>query len=235
MIKIARKSKKVMRKKWDERVAQLKKECVCDFAFDDLPIKPQRVMHEVQKVIDDKTIITTEVGQCQMWAMHFLKIMKPRHFISSGGLGTMGFGFPAALGAKVAKPDHRIIDVAGDGSFLMVCQDLATSVEYDIPVTVVVLHNQWLGMVRQWQDLFYERRFSATNLGPIPDFTKIAEAHNAKGIKVTRPNEILPALKEAVKSDVTTVVDIMIDPEEKIFPMVPAGASLADMIDCKRR
>ena len=226
-----------------EKVMQWIKECkgCLDYEYDEKPIKPQRVMKELNKIIDDQTIVVTEVGQCQMWGAHFLNIDKPRHFISSGGLGTMGFGFPASIGAKVACPDCKVIDVAGDGSFQMVMQDLATCVIEDIPVVVVILDNRTLGMVYQWQSLFYNKRPSATQLDhagvgkgrvvpEVPDFAKLAEAFGAKGIKVDSPGEVGSALEEALKSDVVTVVDVKVDKEENILPMVPAGGRIDKMI-----
>ena len=216
---------------WDKKVAAWKKEYAPVYDYDCVPIKQQCVMKEINRILDDRTIITTEVGQCQMWAAHYLNIKNPRHFISSGGLGTMGFGFPAAIGAKVAKPDHKVIDIASEGSFLMTGQDLATCVVEDIPVTVVLLENRYLGMVKQWQDLFYGKRRSHTYLGEVPDFVKYAEAFSAKGIRVEKPGEIRPALLEATKSDEPTIISIKVDPEEHILPMVPPGGRLDKMIE----
>lgn len=231
ILKTVAKLKSKKRGVWNEKVKKYFKEYAPFYDFDDKPIQPQRVMKEINKLIDDKTIITTEVGQCQMWAAHYLNIKHPRTFISSGGLGTMGFGFPASLGAKVAKPDHKVLDVGSDGSFIMTGQDLATSVTEDIPVTVVILNNHYLGMVKQWQDLFYEKRRSHTYLGHSPDFIKFADAFGAKGIKVEKPGDIAPALKRAIKSSVATVVDIEVDPDAYVLPMVPPGGQLNKMIE----
>ncbi|MBN2250800.1 MAG: biosynthetic-type acetolactate synthase large subunit [Candidatus Altiarchaeota archaeon] len=216
---------------WDKKVAQWKNEYAPVYDYDCVPIKQQCVMREINRMIDGKTIITTEVGQCQMWAAHYLNIRNPRNFISSGGLGTMGFGFPAAIGAKVAKPDCNVIDVASEGSFMMTGQDLATCVEEDIPVTVAILENRYLGMVKQWQDLFYDKRRSHTYLGEVPDFVKYAEAFKAKGIAVERPGEIGPALKEAVKSGEPCILAIKVDPDEHILPMIPPGGRLDQMLE----
>jgi acetolactate synthase-1/2/3 large subunit len=226
-----------------EKVKEFIKECdAClDWEFDQVPIKPQLVMRELNRVIDDNTIVVTEVGQCQMWGAHFVKVSKPRHWISSGGLGTMGFGFPASIGAKVACPEKRVIDIAGDGSFQMVLQDLATCIIEDLPIVVCVMDNRTLGMVYQWQDLFYDKRPAATLLDhagvgkgkafpEVPDFAKVAEAYGAKGIKVDTPGEVGTALDEAVSSDVVTVVDIKIDREENMLPMVPAGGEIGNML-----
>lgn len=144
----------------------------------------------------------------------------------------MGFGLPAAIGAKVAKPDHWVVDVDGDGSFLMTEQELATSITEDIPVTVIILNDQALGMVRQWQNLFFEQRYAVTDLGMVPDFAKLAEAFGAKGIRVERVSELGPAIKEAKNSDVTTVIDVQVDRNENIYPHMPAGASLDELIPC---
>jgi len=216
---------------WAKKVEKFKKEFAPFMDYDQVPMHPARVMKEITKVLSGDDIITTEVGQCQMWASHFLPREKPRTFLSSGGLGTMGFGFPAALGAKVAKPETNVIDIAGDGSFLMVCQDLATAVEEKIPVVVAVLDNRYLGMVRQWQELFFDRRYSSTFLGEIPDFVKLAEAFDARGIRVTKPEEVAPAVKEGFESDKVTVLDIIVDKEANILPMVPPGRGLKEIIE----
>ncbi|MCS4541135.1 MAG: acetolactate synthase large subunit [Euryarchaeota archaeon] len=215
---------------WVEKINQFKKEFQPKMDYDEIPIKPQRVMKELNSIIDSNTIITTEVGQNQMWAGHFLEVHHPRQFISSGGLGTMGFGFPAAIGAKVARPEATVIDVAGDGSFLMVEQDLATCVLEKIPVIVLILDNRRLGMVSQWQELFYGGRLSATLLGESPDFVKLTEAYGAKAEYVTRPNEIRPALERAIKSNEPYVLDVIVDPKEHVLPMVPPGGRLDQMI-----
>lgn len=228
-------SKGKVTEQWKDKVRELVKECECDFDFPGVPIKPQKVMHEINRIIGDRTTIVTEVGQCQMWAAHFLRMKHPRQFISSGGLGTMGFGFPASIGAKVALPDNHVIDVAGDGSFLMTAQDLATCVENGIAPTVVVMNNGWLGMVKQWQELFYDKRYSATSLGKSPDFVKLAEAFGAKGIRVEKPGEIAPALEESRRSDVATVINVAIDPDEHILPMVASGKSLSEIMECRKK
>jgi acetolactate synthase-1/2/3 large subunit len=193
-------------------------------------IKPPALMVEIRKMLPNSAIITTEVGQNQMWAALYLKAYKPRTFISSGGLGTMGFGFPAALGAKVACPEVPVVDIAGDGSFLMTEQDLASSIAWKIPVIVVILNNSVLGMVAQWQRLFYNRRYSAVDLKRIPDFVKLAESYGAQGSRVQSIEEFRRTFKEAMNSDVTTVIDVPISPEENVLPMVPPGNTLKDLI-----
>jgi acetolactate synthase-1/2/3 large subunit len=218
---------------WQEKIARYKKEYASLWDYDDVPIKPQRVLKEINSLIDAKTIITTEVGQCQMWSAHFLTIKNPRNFITSGGLGTMGAGFPMAIGAKVARPDCNVIDVGSEGSFLMTGQDLATCVVEGIPLTVVLLDNRYLGMVKQWQDLFYNHRYSHTYLGEVPDFVKYADAFGAKGVLVEKPSEIKNALQTAVKSNVPYIVDIRVDPHECTLPMVPPAGRLDQMIERK--
>lgn len=216
--------------KWLERIEKMRKELAPRMDYDDVPIKPQRVIKEIMGVLSDDAIVVTEVGQCQMWAAHYYIVRKPRRFISSGGLGTMGFGFPASIGAKVACPSCDVVDIAGDGSFLMNSQELATAVENNINVVVCILNNRYLGMVKQWQDLFYRGRRSAVYLGETPDFVKLAEAYGAWGDRVTRPSEIAPKLREALKSGKPAVLDIIIDPEEHVLPMVPAGGRLDQML-----
>jgi acetolactate synthase-1/2/3 large subunit len=193
-------------------------------------LKPPQLLAELRKILPEDAIITTEVGQNQMWAALYMKTYKPRTFISSGGLGTMGFGFPAAIGAKVACPDVPVIDIAGDGSFIMTEQDLASSVIGKIPVIVAVLNNSMLGMVAQWQRLFYNRRYSGVDLEGIPDFVKLAEAFGAQGIRVGSLKEFLKAVKTAMKSEVTTVIDVPISSEENVFPMVPPGGAISKIM-----
>jgi len=193
-------------------------------------LKPSEVLSELRKMLPNEAIITTEVGQNQMWAALHFKTFEPRTFITSGGLGTMGFGFPASIGAKVAKPDVPVVDIAGDGSFIMTEQDLATSVLEKIPVVVVILNNSMLGMVAQWQRLFYNRRYAGSKLGGIPDFVKLAEAYGAQGFRAGSIAEFSSAVRKALESDVTTVIDVPISPEENVFPMVPSGSGLKDMM-----
>jgi len=193
-------------------------------------LKPQTLLKKLRKILPEDAIVTTEVGQNQMWAALYFKALKPRTFISSGGLGTMGFGFPASIGAKVACPDRPVVDIAGDGSFIMTEQDLACSVMENIPVTVTVLNNSMLGMVAQWQRLFYNRRYSAVKLGRVPDFVKLAEAYGAQGVRVGSLDEFSKAVRNAMKSEVTTVIDVPISPEEDAFPMIPPGRGLDEMV-----
>ncbi|HCR12483.1 biosynthetic-type acetolactate synthase large subunit [Solidesulfovibrio sp.] len=193
-------------------------------------IKPQYVVEVISRLTKGEAVITTEVGQNQMWAAQFYQFLRPRSFISSGGLGTMGFGFPAAIGAQMACPDRLVIDVAGDGSIQMCIQELATAVCYDLPVKIVILNNGYLGMVRQWQELFYKKNYCATCLDVAPDFVKLAEAYGAAGYRVTDPAQVESVLAEAFALPKTVIVDVVIDREENVAPMVPAGKSITEMI-----
>ncbi|MEM0343910.1 MAG: biosynthetic-type acetolactate synthase large subunit [Thermoplasmata archaeon] len=215
---------------WKDRILQLKKECECDYNIRSDPIKPQKVIHELSNNLPDDAIVTTEVGQNQMWAAHFYRCYGKRMFITSGGLGTMGFGFPAALGAKIARPESVVADIAGDGSLQMVSQEFATAVENDIPVIVCLLNNGWLGMVKQWQKLFYGSRYMATKFAGSPDFVKLAEAYGAEAIRVERHSELAEAITRAARSEVPILLDVMVDPEEDVLPMTPPGKTSADCI-----
>jgi len=226
--RLIKKIRKKERSAWMSRINELKKQ---HEEMSNKPgISPPRLLKELRKILPVDAIITTEVGQNQMWAALYLKAYKPRTFISSGGLGTMGFGFPASLGAKVACPDVPVVDIAGDGSFLMTEQDLASSVTENIPVIVIIFDNRFLGMVAQWQRLFYDRRYSSIDLGETPDFVKLAEAFGAQGIYVGSLSEFKKAVQTALKSDVTTVIDVPISSEENVFPMVPPGGEITKII-----
>ncbi len=207
---------------WTERALELKSRCHCSIDIDSTPIAPQKVIHEINRILDANTIVTTDVGQNQMWAMHHLHIENPRQFLSSGTFGTMGYGLPSAIGAKAAKPDKDVITITGDGGFQMVMQEITTSIAEDLPVTVVLMNNGTLGMVRQWQKLFWNRRFSNTTLHAEPDYVKLAEAMGAKGLLVERPGEIADALKEARECGRTCVVQVNVDYDEDVLPMLPA-------------
>jgi acetolactate synthase-1/2/3 large subunit len=214
---------------WIKHVLNFRKTCIPRLSFDDIPLKPQQVIKELSEAITDDTIVTTDVGQNQMWMAHYFTSRNPRKFISSGGLGTMGFGFPAAMGAKIAMPDSDVVAVCGDGGFLMVCQDLATIKEYDIPVVICVLDNRHLGMVAQWQKLFYDKRMSHTHLGQSPDFVKLAESFGVSAERVERPGEMRETVKNAIRSGEPYLIDVIIDPEE-ILPMVPPGCGLTEIV-----
>ncbi|MDD5680111.1 MAG: biosynthetic-type acetolactate synthase large subunit [Candidatus Omnitrophica bacterium] len=192
-------------------------------------LKPQFVVEEIYKVTKGNAVITTEVGQNQMWAAQWYNYSEPRSFISSGGLGTMGFGFPAAMGAKVGRPDKIVFDIAGDGSIQMNIQELATCVCNKINVKVAILNNGYLGMVRQWQELFYKRRYSQVCITG-PDFVKLAESYGAVGIRVDKKEDVRPALERAIATDNTVFIDFRVEPEENVFPMVPAGKAINEIM-----
>ncbi len=193
-------------------------------------IKPQMVIETIYELTKGRAIISTEVGQNQMWAAQFYRYHKPRTLLTSGGLGTMGYGFPAAIGAQLAFPGSLVIDVAGDGSIQMNIQELATAVSYNLPVKIVILNNGHLGMVRQWQELFYNRNYCATCLHKNPDFVALAKAYGAQGYRIEKRDDVSPILKEAFATKEPTIVDVLVEPEENVYPMVPAGASLTDML-----
>lgn len=193
-------------------------------------IKPQQVIETMYSITKGDAIIATEVGQNQMWAAQFYTFTKPRTLLTSGGLGTMGYGFPAAIGAQFAFPDKLVINVAGDGSIQMNIQELATVVQNKIPVKVVILNNGHLGMVRQWQELFYNRNYSHTNMEAQPDFVKLAEAYGAEGYCISKPEELEDVLRKALTSPNPAFIDVMVEREENVYPMVPAGAALDEML-----
>jgi len=221
---------------WVQRIREMHsacEECIQDVRREGASLS-EMLIKELSGILDDDVIVTTEVGQCQMFAAHYYITKKPRTFISSGGLGTMGFGFPAAMGAKVAAPDKKVVDIAGDGSFLMTCHDLATCVVNDIPVVVCIFHNCYLGMVRQWQELFFNKKYSGTGLGTTPDFVKLAEAFGAYGERVEKPGELKEALHNAFESGKPAVIDMIVGQEDKVLPMIPPGGSVIGMIGTER-
>jgi len=222
-------TKKLQKKEdtaWTKRIKEVKEKLSPLTAEIPKELNPKSLLLELRKLLPENAIVTTEVGQNQMWSALYFKAIKPRTFISSGGLGTMGFGFPASLGAKVACPERPVVDIAGDGSFIMTEQELACSVTENIPVTVIVLNNSVLGMVAQWQRMLYKRRYMAVNLGKTPDFVKLAEAYGAQGFRVQSITEFHKAVKESMKSKVTTVIDVPIGSEEDVAPFVPPGCGL---------
>jgi acetolactate synthase-1/2/3 large subunit len=200
-------------------------------ASDDGEIMPEYAVTKIWEVTRGEAIVCTEVGQHQMWAAQHYLCRHPRRFISSGGLGTMGFGFPAAIGAQVACPDALVVDIAGDGSFQMTLQELATAVQCNLPVKVCILNNMYLGMVRQWQELFWNKRYSNTCVECQPDFVKLAEAYGAEGYRATDPDELEEVLRTALATDRPAVIDIRVKREANVFPMIPAGGSVHDMME----
>lgn len=195
-------------------------------------LKPQYIIERLHDITKGDAIITTEVGQNQLWAAQYYKFGRPRQFITSGGLGTMGYGLGACIGAQIGRPDAKVINIAGDGSFRMNCTEIATAVEYRLPVVIAILNNKVLGMVRQWQQLFYGGRFSATTIDRGTDFVALAEAFGAVGIRVTKPEEVDAAFEKALAStDRPVVIDFVIDKDEKVFPIVPPGAPIDELIE----
>jgi acetolactate synthase-1/2/3 large subunit len=193
-------------------------------------LKPQYVVERIYELTKGRAIITTEVGQNQMWTAQFYKFDGPRLFATSGGLGTMGFGFPAAIGAQVAHPNMLVVDIAGDGSIQMNIQELATAVQYNLPVKVVILNNGCFGLVRQWQEIHYEKRYAMSMLDCQPDFVKLAEAYGAAGYEVEHEDELDKVLKMAFSNGKPTFINVHVDPQENVYPFVPAGAPLQDML-----
>ncbi|MCD6341649.1 MAG: acetolactate synthase large subunit, partial [Thaumarchaeota archaeon] len=224
-------SKKLDRSTWAQRVKRVKERLAAIPVSSSQSLRPKEVIEEIRRLLPVNGIVTTGVGRNQMWAAMYFKAYHPRTFITSGGLGTMGFGFPAAIGAKVAKPESIVVDIDGDGSFLMTERELATTVAERIPVIPVILNDGWLGMVKYWQDLFYDKRRMATHLRRgCPDFVKLAEAYGAIGIRVETLQEFSKAFKEAMNNDVATVIDVIISPDEPVLPFVPPGRSLNEVI-----
>ena len=219
---------------WLAQLAAWREEFPLRYGDDGDLLKPQRVLETLQAQTSgrDDMIWTTGVGQHQMWAMQYLLCDRPRSFITSGGLGTMGYGLPAAVGAKAARPDATVVCVDGDGCFQMTSQELATSVTEDLPIVVVIVNNGYLGMVRQWQDMFFEERFSQVRLAQdSPDYVKLAEAYGAVGLRAETEDELDGALAEALACGRTAVVDCRVDPAEHCFPMIPAGAAALDLVE----
>lgn len=221
--------KKPDTKKWLEQIHEWKARHPLRYIHHDAKIKPQFVIEQIYEATKGEAIIVTEVGQNQMWSCQWYKYGRPRSFISSGGLGTMGFGFPAAMGVKLGCPEKTVFDIAGDGSIQMNIQELMTCVCNKIPVKVAILNNGYLGMVRQWQELFYKKRYSYTKLCN-PDFVKVAESYGAVGMRVARPEEVRPAIEKAIAIDNTVFLDFIIEEEENVYPMVPAGEAINRMI-----
>jgi acetolactate synthase-1/2/3 large subunit len=197
---------------------------------EDSEIKPQRMIESMYRVTEGDAIITSDVGQHQMWAAQYYHFARPRRWINSGGLGTMGFGLPAAIGAKVACPDDTVVCLAGDGSLVMVCQEFATASFHDIPVKVFLMNNGYMGMVRQWQELFWDRRYSSVEMGPSPDWVKLAEAFGWTAMRATDKNELEDQMKTALETDGPVLLDVHVSKEENCFPMIPAGAAARDMV-----
>ncbi|MGI6006339.1 MAG: biosynthetic-type acetolactate synthase large subunit [Ruminococcus sp.] len=216
---------------WLETIRDLEKKY--PMQYNESGLSGPYIMEELYRVTNGNAIITTEVGQHQMWAAQYYKYTEPRTFITSGGLGTMGYGLGAAIGAKIGRPEKTVINVAGDGCFRMNMNEIATAVRNDLPLIEVIIDNHVLGMVRQWQTLFYGKRYSYTVLQDKTDYVKVAEAMGAVGIRVTKKEEVAPALEKAIALNTTVLIDCQIDCDDKVFPMVPAGASLEESFDAE--
>ena len=215
---------------WQRQIAEWKERYPLRYRQNGDIVKPQFAIDEIYKITRGTAIVTTDVGQHQMWAAQFYLTTEPRTWVTSGGLGTMGFGFPASVGAQVGRPDRLVCAIVGDGGYQMTMQDLATAVEYRLPLKIYVINNKSLGMVRQWQQLFYRERYSNVWLQN-PDFARVADAFGAVGISVRRPEEVRPALERSLEvTDRPCVVDILCDPEENCYPMIPSGQSIKEMI-----
>ena len=215
---------------WLKEIESWKKQHPMSYKSSKTVIKPQFVIEKIRELTRDDAIITTEVGQHQMWTAQFFDFTQPRTFLSSGGLGTMGFGLPSALGAQAAFPDRQVIDISGDGSFQMNSQELATLVQYRLPVKIVILNNNFLGMVRQWQQLFFDRRYSQTCMELPIDFVKLAEAYGATGLSTSKPEEVEGVIRKALETPGPVIMEFKIAREENVLPMVPAGAGLNEMV-----
>jgi acetolactate synthase-1/2/3 large subunit len=218
------------KKPWYRQIEEWKKEHPLTYKQDDKIIKPQYVIEKIYEVTRGDAIISTDVGQHQMWSAQFFKFDQPRTFLNSGGLGTMGYGFPAAIGAQKAYPNKRVVCISGDGSIVMNIQEMATAVLNKLPVKTAIINNKYLGMVRQWQQLFYNGRYSSSFMGDSPDFVKLAEAFGAVGFRATLPSEVEPLLKEAMSVEGPVLMDFQVDPKENCYPMIPAGAAINQMI-----
>lgn len=216
---------------WNKQIDDWKKEYASKRTAPKGKLSPRFIIEKLYALTAGKAIITTEVGQNQMWTAQFYKFDEPRTFISSGGLGTMGFGLGAAIGACIGRPDRKVINVAGDGSFKMNSIELATVSRYKLPIVQLVLNNQALGMVRQWQNLFYNKRFSYSTLGPDVDFVKLADAYGIKGFRITSNEEVEDTLKKALEMEQPVLIECMIHPDEMVYPMVPPGAPIDEIID----
>ncbi len=216
---------------WLEELERMKRDHPLTYEKTKGKVKPQFVIEELYRLTKGEAVICTEVGQNQMWAAQFYKYTEPRTFISSGGLGTMGYGFPAAIGAQLARPDRRVIDIAGDGSIQMNIQEMIVAVQHRLPIIIAILNNGFLGMVRQWQQLFWEERYSHTCIDFAPDFVKLAEAYGAAGRRVEKEEDVAPAIEWALGiTDRPIMIDFRVSREENVYPMVPAGRSFKETL-----
>jgi acetolactate synthase-1/2/3 large subunit len=225
------KSNKADLKNWWKQINEWRSKDCLAYDTNSKKIKPQFALDTLFKVTKGDAYVTSDVGQHQMWAAQYYKFEKPRRWINSGGLGTMGFGLPAAMGVQLAFPKAQVACVTGEGSIQMNIQELSTCMQYELPIKIICLNNGYLGMVRQWQEFFYDERYSHSYMDSLPDFVKLAEAYGHVGIQVTKPGDVEAAIKETFKQkDRLVFLDILTDPKENVYPMVPAGAGLDEMI-----
>ena len=226
-----KKSNKQKISKWWEKIQKWRSKNSLNFRNSDENIKPQHAVQRLYELTKDKdTFITTEVGQHQMWAAQHYKFNKPNRWMTSGGLGTMGYGLPAAVGVQIAHPKKLVIDIAGEASVLMTMQEMSTAVQYNLPIKIFILNNQYMGMVRQWQELLHEKNYSESYSEALPDFIKLAEAYGCKGIMADKPDELDEKIKEMVQFDGPVIFDCRVDPNENCFPMIPSGKPHNQMI-----
>jgi len=218
-------------KEWWKTIDKWKEKDSLKYVSDKNIIKPQHAIQRLYELTKDKDVfVTTEVGQHQMWAAQYYKFNKPNRWITSGGLGTMGFGLPAAIGAQVAHPDKLVIDIAGEASILMCIQEMSTAIQHKLPVKIFIINNQYMGMVRQWQELLHDKRYSHSYTDALPDFVKLAEAYGAKGIRVQKPNELDKAINEMIEYDGPVIFDCVVEQNENVFPMIPSGKAHNEML-----
>ena len=216
---------------WWQQIEQWRAVNSLHYAKSEDRIKPQQVIETLYKLTGGNAVIASDVGQHQMWVAQYFPFHEPRRWINSGGLGTMGFGYPAAIGAKVARPNEDVFCITGDGSIQMMIQEMTTALQYHIPVKILCLNNGYLGMVRQWQEFFYDKRYSMSYMESLPDFVKLAEAYGHSGVRIEKPQELENKLREVIAmKDKTVFVDIITDPTENVYPMIPAGGGQAEMI-----
>ncbi|NLM52657.1 MAG: biosynthetic-type acetolactate synthase large subunit [Firmicutes bacterium] len=231
LTELLKKVKPKEHKEWLARIDEWKKEAPLRYnQAEDGEILPQYVIESIYNVTKGEALIATEVGQHQMWTAQYYRFKKPRSLITSGGLGTMGFGLPASIGLQIGAPDATVFCIAGDGSFQMNLQELATAVAYKIPIKVAIINNRYLGMVRQWQELFFNKRYSSVDLQKSPDFVKLAEAFGAVGLRAEKPAEVIPTIEKAIATPGPVVIDFRVRPEENVFPMVPPNHAISDMV-----
>ncbi|MBF0284280.1 MAG: biosynthetic-type acetolactate synthase large subunit [Magnetococcales bacterium] len=214
---------------WSEISAWRKRECL-KYKQNDTVIQPQYVIQKLHELTGGNAIVATDVGQHQMWAAQFYRLDRPRRWLTSGGLGTMGYGLPAAIGAQVARPGEPVLLITGEGSLQMNIQELATCAQYRLPIKIAIINNSFLGMVRQWQEFFYESRYAESDMSFHPDFVKLADAYGAKGFRADRPDQVEPVIRQALAEEGTVIMDFRVNREANVYPMVPAGAALKEMI-----